>query len=196
MTCDPSTHSRQLQSMFIGGHNNGNMDALHTHHAHKTVALSLSIGGYWARQHARRDDSLAHRNIWTRPGGRRKSTGIQTDAASSSEVSQDFRPLVQGAGTAQLVGGFVHAVTALPGVTDNPELERVCSRLAISAPHREWKVRVRDLGLDWCYRVVQEPRMTFPRTSISGWERHNATILSDARRCSYWRITMLSGRRS
>ena len=61
----------------------------------------------------------------------------------------------------QLVGGFVHAVTALPGVTDNPELERVCSRLAISAPHREWKVQVRDLGLDWCYRVFQEPRMTF-----------------------------------
>lgn len=131
-----------------------------THHAHKTTTLSLSTDKDPGRD-SMRDDSLVHMNIWTRPGGRRKSTGIQTDAASSSEVSQDFRPLVQGAGTAQLVGGFVHAVTALPGVTDNPELERVCSRLAISAPHREWEVRVRDLGLDWYYRVFQEPRMTF-----------------------------------
>ena len=153
MTCNPPAHSKQLQSMFIGGHNNGNMDALHTHHAHKTVALSLSIGGYWARQHARRDDSLAHRNIWTRPGGRRKSTGIQTDAASSSEVSQDFRPLVQGAGTTQLVGGFVHAVTALPGVTDNPELDCVCSRasqyrLHIESGRYEYEIS------DWISAIV------------------------------------------
>lgn len=89
----------------------------------------------------------------------------------------------------------MHAVTALPGVTDNPELERVCSRLAISAPHREWKVRVRDLGL-LMPSYLSGAKDGLPWTSISGWERHNATILSVARRCLNWRITMLSGRRS
>ena len=130
-------------------------------------------------------ESSKHSNIWTRPGGRQRKIGIQTDAASSSECHR-ISALVQERGLQH--GGFVHAVTALPGGMCHPS-SNACALRNIGSTSRV--LRVRDLGQRIGAIVYSRSRGCPSVNMHFRLARHNATILSAARRCSNCRISIL-----
>jgi len=195
MTCNPSTYGRQLHPAFIGGHNNGILKRHVGRHsrpcfAHTMHILSLLLAchlikipvktvRYLIQLPSMRDESSNHSSdIRTRPGGRRREIGIQTDAVSSTEVSQDFRPLCRSGGC---------SVEDLYMLSLHPKLERVCSsqyRL-----HLESATSTRSRTTDWFHRIFQEPRMPIYELAFQAgcWQGtimpQSFRLLDDVRNC-------------
>ena len=135
-----------------------------------------------------RDESSKHSNIRTRPGGRQRAICVQTDAASSTECHRIRTLCRSGACSMEdLYSLSLHYLAEYAIRSSN-----ACALRHIGSTSMSRMLRVRDLER-WIGAIVySRSRGCTSMNMHFRLARHNATILSVARRCMDCRIKILT----